>query len=273
MNVLARMLVALMIVQAVAGLAWPDVYRDAGWIKATWLGNDTITLFVAVPLMWMGHAAARRGSPRGQLLVAGVSGYALYNYAFYLFGASLNAHFPIYVAGFVTSALALMLMVSSLDPRAFTGHAGPSVPVRIVGAGLVATGALLATVWAAMWAAYVFAGQPTPVEPDAFRLIAGLDLSLMAPALVGGGALLWRRAPWGYVVAGIAGIQAALYLLVLSVNSVIAIRRGFADAPGELPIWGTLAVGMIVSAGTLLAHAGAPIPARREEQQCCDARL
>ena len=47
---------------------------------------------------------------------------------------------------------------------------------------------------------------------------------------------------WGYVVAAIASIQASLYLLVLSVNSIVGIHRGLANAPGELPIWATLAL-------------------------------
>ena len=91
-----------------------------------------------------------------------------------------------------------------------------------------------------MWAAYVFAGRPTPVEPEAFKLVAALDLSLMVPTLGIGGVLLWRRRPWGLVIAAIASVQAALYLLVLSVNSVVSIHRGLTNAPGELPIWGTL---------------------------------
>jgi len=81
--------------------------------------------------------------------------------------------------------------------------------------------------------AYVFAGRPTPVEPEAFRIGAALDLSLMVPALTFGGVLLWNRRPWGYVLDSIAGIQAALYLIVLSVNSFVAIRRGLTAAPGE----------------------------------------
>jgi hypothetical protein len=54
--------------------------------------------------------------------------------------------------------------------------------------------------------------------------------------------LLWRRMPWGYLIAAIAATQSALYLFVLSVNSVVAIQRGIADAPGELPIWGPLTI-------------------------------
>jgi hypothetical protein len=48
--------------------------------------------------------------------------------------------------------------------------------------------------------------------------------------------LLWRRRPWGYLIAPIAATQGALYLFVLSVNSLVAIQRGIANPPGELPI-------------------------------------
>jgi hypothetical protein len=55
------------------------------------------------------------------------------------------------------------------------------------------------------------------------------------------------------VIAALASIQGALYLLVLSVNSIVAIRRGLASAPGELPIWGTLLVVTAIIALVLLA--------------------
>ncbi len=43
--------IALMTLQALLGLACPTAYRDADWLKATWLGNDWITLLVAAPMM------------------------------------------------------------------------------------------------------------------------------------------------------------------------------------------------------------------------------
>jgi len=38
------------------------------------------------------------------------------------------------------------------------------------------------------------------------------------------------------------------------VNSLIAAARGLAAAPGELPIWGTLACSTLVATTMLLAH-------------------
>jgi hypothetical protein len=58
----------------------------------------------------------------------------------------------------------------------------------------------------------------------------------------------------GYAIASITSIQGTLYLLVLSVNSVVAIRRGFVGAPGELPIRGGLAILLTTSAFILMAN-------------------
>jgi hypothetical protein len=102
----------------------------------------------------------------------------------------------------------------------------------------------------------VFAGRPTPIDPQAFKLVAGLDTVLMVPALAGGGVLLWHRNVWGYVISAIAGIQGSLYLLVLSVNSIIFVARGLTQPPGEIPVWASLTVMTTAATLLLLAHAG-----------------
>jgi hypothetical protein len=230
-----------MAAQSALGLIAPWQYRDVEWIRATWFGNDWCTLAVATPMLLVAARRASGGSTRGLLVSLGVLGYAVYNYAFYLFGAALNAFFPVYVILVVVAAVTLILALSRVNTGEVAASVGPATPVRVIGGCLAFIGLGLAAVWIAMWAAYIFAGRPTPIEPEAFKLVAALDLSLMTTTLVAGGALLWQRHVWGFIVAAIAGIQASLYLLVLSVNSVVAIHRGLAEAPGELPAWGALA--------------------------------
>jgi hypothetical protein len=229
-----------MVVQALTGLLFPSAYRDVEWIRAAWFGNDGFTLLVAAPLLYAGWVFAGRGSTRGLVLWLGIAAYAVYNYAFYLFGAALNAFFPLYVAAFVVASLLLIVCLPRVDASHVSEDLLPAAPVRLIGGSLVFLGAGLASVWVAMWAAYVFGGRPTPVEPETFKLVAAVDLSMIVPVLVAGGILMWRRGPWGVIVAGIASIQGTLYLCVLSLNSFVAIRRGLADAPGELLIWGPL---------------------------------
>jgi hypothetical protein len=249
-------LLLLMLTQSTTGLLLPGQYRDLDWIKATWLGNDWVTLVVGVPLLMAGLGLASRGSARGLLLWLGAVGFAAYNYAFYLFGAALNASFLLYVAAVVLAAVTLIVALAHLDVASLSNGFRPATPVRMIGGALACIGIGLAAVWTAMWAAHVFAGRPTPVEPEAFRVVAALDLAVMVPTLAVGGILLWRRQPWGYVIAAIASIQGALYLLVLSVNSIVAIWLGLVPAPGELPIWGTLMLFTTAVAVALLVNAG-----------------
>lgn len=245
-------LAALMATQSLTGLVAPAQYRDAEWIRATWYGNDWLTLIVAVPLLLTSSIVAGRGSARAFLLWAGAVGYAVYNYAFYLLGAALNAFFPLYVASVVLAAAILILTLGRLDASAIAPRTRPVAPLPVVAGSFIVIGVGLAVVWTAMWAAYVFAGRPTPVDPDAFRLVAALDLSMMVPALVSGGVLLWRRRPWGLVLAAIAGVQGSLYLAVLSANSLIALQRGLASSPGELAIWAPLAAVTVIVTSLLV---------------------
>jgi len=238
-----RLTVALLLVmatQAVTGLLFADAYRDVEWVRATWFGNDWATLVIATPLLALALVRSGAGCVQGLLLWLGLVGYSLYNYAFYLFGAALNAFFPIYVAGVVSAGAVLILLLSHIDPRRVAARFRSTTPVRLIGAALVFIAIGLSLVWIAIWAGYVFAGRPTPIEPEAFKLVAALDLSLMVPALMAGGVLVWKRRRWGFVIATIASIQGALYLLVLSINTVVLIQRGMSGAPGELPIWGPL---------------------------------
>lgn len=252
---LTSLLMALMFAQALLGLLLPDQYRDAEWIRVTWYGNDWLTILGAVPLLWIGIRTAARGSVRGLLLTLGMVAYSVYNYAFYLFGAALNVFFPLYVVIFVVAIVSLGLALSKLDIDAVANCFHRATPVRAVGGYLLFVAIGLTIVWLGMWGAYAFAGRPTPIEPEAFKIVAALDLSRMVPALATGGALLWRQQRWGYLIATIAAIQGALYLLVLSVNSVIAISRGLATAPGELPFLGPLASFTTLAALVLLRSA------------------
>jgi hypothetical protein len=112
---MASLLLVLMLVQSLLGLLQSDQYRDVEWIKVTWYGNDWITLVAAVPLLSLAILHTGRESVRGRLLVLGMAGYAVYNYAFYLFGAALNVFFPLYVVSFLLGILTLGRLLSHLD--------------------------------------------------------------------------------------------------------------------------------------------------------------
>jgi len=245
-----------MLTQSALGLWLHDRYRDAAWISATWFGNDWTTLVIASPLLLIALVHATQGSPSGTVLWLGLLAYGVYNYAYYIFGAALNIFFPLYLAAALACAFTLISAARRLEPGRVTPPTRRVIPARIIGGCFVCLGTALTAVWLTLWAAYVFTGRPTPLDSEAFKLIAALDILLMAPALVIGGTLLMSGHAWGYVIAGAAGVQASLYLFVLLVNSIVFICRGITQAPGELPIWGTLAALTATLTLLLIARTG-----------------
>src|SRR5689334_6977395 len=130
---LSMALLVVMFSQSVMGLMFQDVYHDVEWIRATWFGNDWVTLVVAAPLLFAGLVWTTAGSVRGLLLWLGLIAYALYNYAFYLLGTALNAFFPIYVVGFVLAIIVLILVLPQIDLRGIIDSLRPVAPVRLIG--------------------------------------------------------------------------------------------------------------------------------------------
>ena len=256
-RMLTYVLVALMAVQAALGLVFSGEYRDAAWIVATWWGNDWVTLLLGVPLLAAAPGFAKRAPVRGSVFWAGMLAYATYNYAYYLLGASLNRFFGLYVVCVLLAVTALVTLLTGVGTEAVAASLRSRARARAIGGYFIFVAIGLAVIWLGTWAAYAFAGRPTPVETDAFRLVAALDLTLMVPVLALGGVLLWRRGPWGFVVGGLAGVQASLYLFVLSVNSLVAIGRGLAEAPGELVTWVPLLVATAAATLALFASAEA----------------
>ena len=114
-------------------------------------------------------------------------------------------------------------------------------------AGLIALQALLGLVFPELYRDEGFVRE-TWFGNDWVTLLLGV------PALLAGGILLWCRNPWGYVIAVIVCIKSVLYLTLLSLNSWLLIQRGMAEAPGELPMWGTLAVLTFAATVTLLVN-------------------
>ena len=249
---LSLLIAGLMAIQSAVGVLVPAVYRDTGWVTAAWFGNDLVTLLVAAPLLVWALYAVRRGSLRAQLIWYAMLGYAVYNYAYYLFGAALNAFFPVYAALLFLPAFALILALGRADVGAIASRFAPSTPRRWVPAYMLFTGVGLTVAWTAQWAAYLLAGTVPNIGVDGFQLVAAMDLTFMVPWFVIGAVLLLRRGAWGYVVAPIIIVKGAAYTLVLATTSTVAGLRGVEGSFEQIPIWGAWTLLGLLAAWALL---------------------
>jgi hypothetical protein len=221
---LSDLVVALMLVASLAGLMVPGLYRDPESLSAMYRGYDLVTLVLVVPLLTGVLVGVRRGSVLAELLWVGLLATPVYTYAFYVFGSTFNDLLLVHVAVFACAGIALVLALASLDVRAIAARFGPRTPVRTVGGFLAVLALGLGGMWTGGFVRFVLTGEVPPgsalVETDAIvHLSIVLDLSLLVPMYIAGCVLVWRRAPWDYVLAAVAlmsGIvQQISYLVAL----------------------------------------------------------
>ncbi len=250
---LSVVIVVLALIASVGGLLFDDLYRDNAFVRTTWLGNDAVTLFLAIPILVAAMLFSRRGSLRARLIWLGALDYMLYNYAFYLFGAAFNAFFLIYAALLGLSIFALIFGLVNLDVEEIHRQFSVRTPVKWIGGYFLFVAAGLSLIYVAQSIAYIATGQLpaiVTITEHPTNVVFALDLTLLIPWLVVGAVWLIKRKPWGYVIAGILSVKGPLYTLVLGVNSVLVMSAGLSET-NELPLWGTLTVLGLV-AGVLL---------------------
>ncbi len=229
------------------GLLAPDVYRDQEPIRSGWIASDAVTLFLVVPIMLV--AWHRASDAAARLVLLGTLHYTLYGYAFYLFGATLNALLPLYAAIVACSIGALAITLSTSDAPALEPRArGVAAWMSFVATGLTIT-------WIAQWlVALLRTAAPTRFDltPEFVRTTAALDLTLMVAWLAVGAVLLWRRRVLGLVLGVALMVSGALYNVVLAAGTIVQARMGMTLALPMLGLWVALAIGCAIAAARLL---------------------
>lgn len=255
--ILSLLIAVLAALSSLGGLFLDGLYRDNDFVKATWLGNDLVTLLLAVPLLASAMFFARRGSLPAYLFMLGMLDYMLYNYAFYLFGTAFNAFFLLYVCLLVFSIFAMVFGLVNLDVKLFSQQFSPRTPVRWIAGYMLFVAIGLSVVYLAQSMSFIFTGNlPSIVifSGHPTSIVFALDLTLLIPVLVLGAIWLWQRKPWGYILAGITLVKGPAYTLVLSVNSLWAAKAIIPAASAEAPLWVSLTILGLVSAGLLYGN-------------------
>lgn len=213
-SLLSAIIAILAIVASVGGLFSDHLYRDNAWATTAFRGDDLVTLVIAVPLLVGALILARRGRPRAQLIWLAMVAYMVYNYAFYLFGATFNRFFLLYVALVSLSILALIFGLQAIDINGISQQFHVRTPVKWISGFMLVFAVVLGGLWIFQSLSYVVTGQ-LPQLPG-YNLVFALDLSLLVPSLVLGAILLWKRSAWGYVLGTILNVMGTVYLTTVA---------------------------------------------------------
>lgn len=221
------------------------------------IGQDVVTLLVAIPLLLIATVLAARGSIRGQLLRAGALWYFTYTYLLFAFGGAYNSFFLIYVALFSASLFAFILSLLSIDVGRLPALFAPRFARRTIAWLVMSIGALLALLWLGRIVPAFASGTP-PAGLDSYSTLfvqAG-DLGLVVPLALLAGVLLLRRRPVGYLLAGVLLVKGATLGLALVAMIVSLAVAGVAIAAGEAVFFVTVAI--VCGAATIHLLASLP---------------
>ena len=255
--ILSVIIVILATVASAGGVFLGNLYRDSTFIASLWKGNDMVTLVVAVPMLTAAMIFAMRGSQRAQLVWLAMLNYMLYNFAFYLFAAAFNWFFLIYVALFTLSIFTLIFSLMNIDINGISQNFCARTPVKWICGYMLFVAVGLSTVYISQSIGFIATGQLPEIivkTGHPTNLIAALDLSLLVPVFVFGAICLWKRKPWGYVLATMSMIKGAVYTLVLTVVSLWGANAGVPGASAEIPLWLFLTIAGMTASLSLLVN-------------------
>lgn len=247
---LSAVIAVLMAAASVAGLWIDGLYRDGSWAREAFRGGDLTTLVLVVPVLVGSLVLSIRGSSRARTVWMGTLAYGVYNYAYYVFGAAFNDIFLLHIALLTLSIWTTALAVANLDVRAVAAAFQLGRAARWIGGFLVVVGAVLGGLWAILSIRFALTGElMADIPVDGIHLVFAIDLSLLVPALVVAGVLLWRRTAVGVVYGAVVTVWGALYQMNLLLSGVF---QASANVPG---VKAFPPEGIVVATGFVLASA------------------
>jgi hypothetical protein len=246
-------------VASVGGLLFGGrgLYDQDGAMRSALYAQDVVSLVLAIPLIVAAMRLTRRGSPAGMLIWAGALFYVAYMYFFYVVGVRFNVLFLVYVALESASLFALLALLLHLKPRELAGQFA-GVPVRSTACFLIGIALLFAALWVGDTVRRLAAGET--LDPVS-RLVFAADLTVLLPACAGAGAMLWRRRPWGYALAGLLLVKTAASGITLLVGTTAQWAWGVAVDPAQLFGYVVIALGGLAFVMRFFRITRAPVTA------------
>lgn len=224
------------------------LYRyDTVSYAAQAIGQDAATLLVGIPLLLVGLLLARKGSLRGELLLAGGLGYMLYTYTSYSFLSAYNELFLVYVALFSLSLFAFILALSGMDTERVTRSISSGMPRRGIAVFLLFIAAFLSLAWLGRIIPPLLAGTP-PLGLEAYTtlVIQALDLGIIVPVSIVTAILLWQKKPWGYTLASVLLVKALIMGAALMAMIIVQALAGVAMNVVEVVVFSGIALAALV---------------------------
>lgn len=242
----------LALTATLSGLFMKNLYKhDTNSIISQMMGQDIVTLLLAVPLLLISVYLIYKNSMKGRLIWMGTLFYLTYTYASMSFLASYNQLFLVYVAIF---SISMYTLVGELLTTQFTDLKSKFKSgklVKITAAFLIFIALMLAIMWLKLILDSLITGTaPAALEGYTTLVIQALDLGVFVPLAIITAVLLLKNNEWGYILASIFLIKASLIGTAILSMIVFMILNSVNVDPGQIIVFTTITLtGIIVTVG------------------------
>jgi len=162
------------------------------------IAQDYVTLFAGIPALLIALFLTLSGSQRARLFLAGVLGYFLVTYLFYMAMATYNEFYLVYIALTSLSFYSFLLVLFSFDREELAASFSKTVPNKFVGGFLIFNAVAIGMLWLGV---VMPPGQvPADVQHYTTLIVQGMDLSLLLPASFICGWLFLKGRKLGYLL-------------------------------------------------------------------------
>lgn len=263
--IIATLVVLLASLTSIAGICYRDsIYkRDTAFLLSAFYGNDLYTLIVAIPLsIQVIYKCRREGTEKQYLVFLGLMDYMMYNFQFYLFGASFNSLFLLYCVIVALSTMSLICGVVQIISNS-DGNVFSETPIETshpwIAGYMMFTALSLLHVYISQFADFFMNGnlpQIITVTGHPTNIVFALDLTNVVPWMLLGGIGLMKKKNWGYSIAAIVNVKGAVYMGALATSTAMAMFEKnieMEDGKSQLFLWTMLGLGSSISTFRLLS--------------------
>lgn len=221
--------IAIFIASAsIVALLYPDVIYPTEEVRRLSIPNELVNLLVVLPSLLGSIWLTRRGRLAGLLFWPGALFVIFYNSLAAVIILPVNIGFLLNLLLLALSSYTMIALIAVIDAGAVRRQLAGAVPERLAGGALM--------VWGSLFALLVFGALIDPLLQSTAvaihdRALHVADL-MIAPALILGGYLLWRRRALGYVVG--AGLLFQVNMLFVGVIVVLVLQPLLSSGP--LPV-------------------------------------
>lgn len=186
------------------------------------IGQDYVTLFVALPLLILSLVGFYRGRTQAVFVLAGTLGYFFVTYLFYLAMGMYNVMFLFYVMLLCLSFFGLYLTLQNLFQIDLAKFFLGQTRYKFAGRFLIINSVLIAFLWLGIILPPLFDGTLYPPELQHYTtlIVQGFDLGLLLPAGFVSGLLLVRRKRQGLIYGTLYMVFLAILMSALSAKIV-----------------------------------------------------